>query len=128
MTPRRIVVVALTAAALASSYALFRAGASAGTSAPEARTFELVIENRQLALGPPVLEAREGDSITLAVTSDTAGTLHVHEYEQHIVLDLVPGQDAVSTFVADRAGRFGVHLIWADGSHNQVASVEVQPR
>jgi hypothetical protein len=128
MTARRVLVVVLTAAALASSYALFRAGASAGPGAPANRTFRLVIEDRRLVAGPPVLEALEGDSITLTVAADIAGTLHVHEYEQHIVMDLVPGRDAVSTYVADRAGRFGVHLIWADGSHNQIASVEVRPR
>jgi hypothetical protein len=128
MRQRRPAIVALTVAALGSTYALFRAGASAGTSGPEERIFRLVIENRQLAKGPAVLEAFEGDSITLSVAADTAGTLHVHEYEQHLVMELAPGQEAVSTFVPDRAGRFGVHLIWADGSHNQVASVEVRPR
>jgi hypothetical protein len=128
MTPRRLVVVVLTAAALASSYALFRAGAIAGPSAPESRAFHFVIERSQLVAGPAVIAAIEGDSITLTVTSDQAGTLHVHEYEQHIVMELVPGRDAVSTYVADRVGRFGVHLIWADGSHNQIASVEVRPR
>jgi hypothetical protein len=62
------------------------------------------------------------------VTSDRAGTLHVHEYEQHIVIDLLPGREATSSFTADRAGRFGVHLIGADGSHAEVAAVEVSPR
>lgn len=77
---------------------------------------------------PAVLEAIQGDSITLVVTSDRAATLHVHEYEQHIVIDLEPDREVASSFTADRAGRFGVHFIGADGSHAEVAAVEVQPR
>jgi hypothetical protein len=33
-----------------------------------------------------------------------------------------------SSFTADRAGRFGIHLIGADGSHAEVGAVEVLPR
>jgi hypothetical protein len=78
--------------------------------------------------GPSLIEAIQGDSITLVITSNRTGILHVHEYEQHLVVDLVAGQEMTSSFTAERAGRFAVHLIGPDGAYAEVAVVEVQPR
>jgi len=128
MTLRAISVTVVTILLLGAMYVVFRPTDGHRTSRPQSRTYRLRIEDERLASGPLVIEAIEGDSIALAVTSNRTGTLHVHEYEQHIVIDLEPGRETASSFIADRAGRFGVHLIGADGSHAEVAAVEVQPR
>jgi hypothetical protein len=109
-------------------YLVFRRVAQEPPTEPQARTYRLRIEGQRLASGPARIEAIQGDVITLVVSSDRAGTLHVHEYEQHIVIDLTPGDEMASSFTADRAGRFGVHVIGADGTHSEVAAVEVRPR
>ena len=127
-TSRAAGVTVATAVLLGAMYVAIERTAAPRPSRPQARTYRLEIEERRLVSGPPVLEAIQGDSITLVVISNRAATLHVHEYEQHIVIDLEPGREATSSFTADRAGRFGVHFIGADGAHAEVAAVEVQPR
>jgi hypothetical protein len=125
---RAITVILLTVFLLAGLYAVLRSSLREQFDPPRTRTYRIRIEGQRLASGPARLEAMQGDSIALTVTSDRAGTLHVHEYEQHIVIDLLPGREATSSFIADRAGRFGIHLIGADGSHAEVGAVEVRPR
>jgi hypothetical protein len=122
------VVAATTALALVAMYAAFRWAARDQPYEPQTRTYRIAIEGLRLVSGAARLQAVQGDTITLVVTSNRPGTLHVHEYEQHLVIELVPGREATSSFTADRAGRFGVHLIGADGSHAEVAAVEVLPR
>lgn len=126
MIARAVTITAITLALLAVMYAGFRAVRRA--TPPQSRTYHLRLEDRRLVAGSGRIEAIQGDSITLVITADRAGTLHVHEYEQHLVIELIPGTETASSFTADRAGRFGVHLISPDGSHAEVAAVEVQPR
>jgi hypothetical protein len=128
MTSRGVTVTAVTVVVLVAMYVAFKGAAGHGPGRPQLRTYHLRIEDQRRASGPGILEAVQGDSIALVVTSNRTGTLHVHEYEQHIVMDLEPGRETTASFTADRAGRFGIHLIGADGSHAEVAAVEVQPR
>lgn len=125
---RAVAITALTVVLLGGMYVAFQQTAGRQPGRPQSRTYRLRIEERRLASGPSVVEAVQGDSITLVVTSNRAATLHVHEYEQHIVINLEPGREASSSFTADRAGRFGVHFIGDDGVHAELAAVEVQPR
>ena len=125
---RTIVIAVATLCALVALYVAFRSMARRPAHDPIPRTYRLRIEDQRLTYGPPRLSAVEGDSITLVVTSNRRETLHVHEYEQHLVIELTPGREMTSTFSVDRAGRFGVHLIGIDGSHAEVAVVEVLPR
>lgn len=127
-TSRAVAVTAATVVLLGAMYVAIKRTAGPRASRPQSRTYRLRIEERRLVSGPAVLEAAQGDSVTLVVTSDRAATLHVHEYEQHIVIDLEPGREVARGFHADRAGRFGVHFIGADGAHAEVAAVEVRPR
>ena len=125
---RALTVTVVTVCLLAAMYVAFRSSVKQQPEPPRTRTYRIRIEGLRLASGPARLVATQGDSIALTVTADRAGTLHVHEYEQHIVIDLQPGREMTSSFTADRPGRFGVHLIGADGSHAEVAAVEVLPR
>ena len=49
-----------------------------------------------------MLDVVEGDVVTLSVLSDSPATLHVHEYEQQVVVPLAPGDEATTTFIAER--------------------------
>ncbi|MGY1771624.1 hypothetical protein [Blastococcus sp. SYSU D00813] len=49
-----------------------------------------------------------GEQVSLTVTGDAADELHLHGYD--LTAQLVPGEPAVLTFVADIAGVFEVEL------------------
>jgi hypothetical protein len=99
-----------------------------GGPAPGPKTFQIVLRQGRLVSTPAIFDAVEGDVVTLSVLSDMPATLHVHEYEQQFVVPLSAGQQAVSTFTTDRAGRFAVHVMGLDPSHPEVAAIEVHPR
>ena len=65
--------------------------------------------------------------MTLSMISDKPATVHVHEYEQQIVVNLNAGEPAVASFTADRAGRFAVHVMGIDLSHPEVAAIQSPP-
>ena len=44
------------------------------------------------------------------------------------MLPLVPDEEAIAAFTAERAGRFPVHVIGIDAWHPEVAAIEVHPR
>jgi hypothetical protein len=125
---RAVALTAVTLVLLGAMYAVFERAAERRTRLPQLRTYRLRIQDQRLTSGPGILEAVQGDSITLVVTANRKSTLHVHEYEQHLVMDLEPDREVTESFTADQAGRFGIHLIGADGSHAEIAVVEVQPR
>jgi hypothetical protein len=77
---------------------------------------------------PAVLDAVQGDTITLNVVSDKPATLHVHEYEQQFIVPLEPGKETTASFSAANAGRFPVHVIGIDAEHPEVAAIQVHPR
>jgi hypothetical protein len=95
-------------------------------SDPHPRTYRLTIRDQRLVRGPQVLDATQGDPITLIITTDHAGTLHIHGYEKEIVL--APDQETTLAFTAERAGRYGVDFHGADRTHAELAALEVQPR
>jgi hypothetical protein len=129
MMPRAVTVTAVTIFLLGALYVAVRGIAGRGAAQPpQTRTYRLRLEDQRLVSGARLIEAIQGDSINLIITSNRAGTLHVHEFEQHLVIDLIPGKEMTSSFTADRAGRFGVHLIGPEGAYAEVAVVEVQPR
>jgi hypothetical protein len=96
--------------------------------APGPKTFKLVLDEGRLVSSPTVLDAVEGDILTLSAVSNRPATLHVHEYEQQFVVPLVPGEQATATFTASHAGRFAVHVIGIDPAHPEVAAIQVHPR
>jgi hypothetical protein len=125
---RAVAVTVGTVALLAMMYVGFQRMAVHGVPPLQSRTFRLQIEDGRLVSRPAVLEAFQGDVITLRVTSNRPAVFHVHEYEQHVVLDLRPGEEHVATFKADAAGRFGVHLVGEGASFAEIAAMQVQPR
>lgn len=72
------------------------------------------------------LRATQGESLTIDIVSDRAGTLEIHGYGKKV--DVAPGSVATLSFVATLAGRFPVDLHGRDGRHLEVTALEVQPR
>jgi hypothetical protein len=123
---RTLALAGATLLSLAGLYALLAGGPDGPVPGP--KTYRVVLRNGWLISSPAVLDAVEGDAVTLRVLSDKPATLHVHEYEQQFVVTLKADVEAVATFTAGRAGRFPVHVIGIDTSHPEVAAIQVHPR
>jgi FtsP/CotA-like multicopper oxidase with cupredoxin domain len=92
--------------------------------APQAgTTVEIKVHDGRLAAGPAVIKLKQGDQVTLRVTSDSNDELHVHGYDLH--LNLIAGQPAQLSFTADHSGRFEYELHHA---HTDLGAFEVYPR
>lgn len=126
MRRRTGVLAAATVLALVALYVELARGPMG--PAPGPKTFRVTLRDGRLVSSPAVLDAVQGDAVTLEVMSDKAATLHVHEYEQQFVVPLTPGVEATSSFTAARAGRFPVHVIGIDPWHPEVAAIQVHPR
>ncbi len=80
--------------------------AACSGSVPETVEFNLDIRDRELEQGSTVFRAKNGDTVVLLITSDEAGTLHLHGYDLEDEL----GEEGVTRmeFVADLEGRFAM--------------------
>ena len=102
------------------------AGAAADTAPVPAEqwiTVELTVHRGRLVAGPAVTKIKQGDHVTLRVTSDSNDELHLHGYDLH--LNLIAGQPAQLSFTADHSGRFEYELHHA---HSDLGAFEVYPR
>src|ERR1700730_17784393 len=112
---RASLVVLVAVVLVAGLYVALRSvGSPSGNYVPQARAYHLAVGGGHLTEGPNVLDATQGDQITLAVSVDKASTLHLHGYEN--VLQAQPGSDATLSFTAARAGFFPLALHNSDGS------------
>lgn len=100
--------------------ALFLALRPAPPSGPEARASEWAI-----ARDGAVREftVREGDTLTLRITTDRKVVLHIHGYD--LKRELVPGETAVLSFAVTLSGRFKIedHL-----TEKELGVLVVEPR
>lgn len=99
----------------------------AGNSAAETvqggtQRFEIKLAGGRLAAGDATLKAKQGDTVTIKVTSDAADELHLHGYD--LSFDLESGKPVERTFTADQAGQFEAELHEAK---TPVFVLEVQP-
>ena len=108
---------------------------AAGTLAaePAEKSFELAITGGQVAKEQRLIRVDKGTPVKLRVTSDTAGSLHLHAYK--LEAHLAPGTPAELAFNARATGRF--RFEWhADnakaksGDHHgpPLATLEVMPK
>lgn len=111
-------------AAIAKSAAPVESTTAQSTSS--VKHLRVAIENTKPGIAPAPLRATQGDSLTIDITSDRAGTVEIHGYGKQI--EVAPGSVATLAFVANIAGRFPVDLHGRDGRHIDVTALEVQPR
>jgi hypothetical protein len=88
--------------------AVLTALAACGGSDPQDLSFDLAVANGEAVGGQSTLQAKQGDTVTLNVTSDEDGEVHVHGYE--LLQDVVAGTPAAITFVANATGQFPIEF------------------
>ena len=74
-------------------------------------TFNVTVTGAK-AMSPDTLTAHRNDTITINMTSDTDGEVHLHGYD--IPFDCAAGQTVSHTFTADKTGDF--ELEWESTS------------
>jgi hypothetical protein len=75
-------------------------------------TFDLTVMGAA-TMTPSTLSAHQNDTITINVTSDTDGEVHLHEYDIHF--DAKAGQTVSHTFKADKTCSCDIE--WESTSH-----------
>ena len=107
----------------ATRVALAAAPAQVPGVLPKRHVFELFVKAGRLASGPAIIQVREGEAVTLRVSSDANDELHLHGFDLHA--RLTPGATAELEFVANRTGRFGLEM---HESHRELGALEIYPR
>ncbi len=98
-------------------------GATAGQQPPPRPAYERVqIRGGQPVGGVKDITVQKGDTVRLAVSSDTADEVHVHGYD--LKKDMEAGGTVRFRFAADVEGVFEIEL---EGAHVQIAKLTVEP-
>jgi len=93
------------------------------TAAPAPAVPTIRVRNGKPVGGVRTIKARKGDRVRIVVSSpDTTDEVHLHGYD--IVRDLKAGGRVRFSFTADAEGIFEIEL---EGSHTQIAKLEVRP-
>jgi FtsP/CotA-like multicopper oxidase with cupredoxin domain len=92
-----------------------------GADGPRERAFALAIKDG--AMDPAEIEVREGDRVTLRVTSEKPTEVHLHGYD--LEKGVSPGETATLSFQADLPGRFEIE---DHESEDVLGELLVQPR
>ena len=73
---------------------------------PEDLEISLNIQNRTIDIDPPVIKAKEGDSVTLLINADESGSVHLHGYNIEVNIDT--SDIAKIAFDANATGSFAL--------------------
>lgn len=92
-------------------------------TAPLPGVFTLVVKNKARVSGPETLTVKQGDTVTIRITSDVPEELHLHGYDKSV--DLEKDVQAELVFVADITGRFPYEL---EKSKTEIGALEVLPK
>jgi len=98
------------------------------------KLIELTLSGESVPVAQRTWRVTKGDKITLRISGDTPGQLHLHAY--HVDLKLVPGQTAETTFEAHATGRFRLQFhaaaekqgAAADRHAGPLATIDVMPQ
>ena len=124
MMLKRAVLVAVIVLVVAALWVFCRPQAPVSAKPDVTETvFELGLAQGKLTSGPAVLRVRQGEKLTVRVSSDTADELHLHGYDLHARVS--PEAAGVLQFTADRTGRFGLELHKA---RRELGALEVYPQ
>jgi FtsP/CotA-like multicopper oxidase with cupredoxin domain len=122
---RTLVVALLVLLALGGLFLALRPGpgGSNGSAAGGSReqAFELSIKDG--AMTPGEIEVREGDRVTLRLTSEEPTEVHLHGYD--LEEEVPPGEAVTLSFEADLTGRFEIE---DHESETTLGVLLVQPR
>lgn len=82
--------------------------AACGGGTPEDVSFDLAIADGGLAGDESTFVAKQDDTVTLNLTSDAHGEVHIHGYD--LTQDVGPGESSSITFLADATGRYAMEF------------------
>jgi len=116
---RILVVLALVVVFVIAGGVLIYANTNKG--GPKNVTFNLTVSGGK-SMTPSDLKANHNDKITINVTSDQAGEVHLHVYD--IAFEVKPGETATHTFTADKTGECEIE--WEDTS-THLGTLTVNP-
>lgn len=103
--------------ALIAVVALLGAGCTPANEACAEPSITIEVTVTDTAMDPSALTVCRDQDVTLEVSSETDGALHVHGYDdQAPAVTLEPGETTVVEFTADTAGQFIIELHAHDGS------------
>ena len=137
-TTSKVVLLVVLAAAAVGLFVVLNGGddksgsdtASTGTgAAPAGPTATITVENGEPVGGPVEIEVNKGDRVSIQVSTDQDGAVHVHGYE--IEKPIKAGQTITVAFAADLDGKYEVeqHLETngVETADTQIADLTVQP-
>jgi heme/copper-type cytochrome/quinol oxidase subunit 2 len=90
--------------------------------APQDRTFDMTIKDAT-SMTPNELKVNQGDTVTINMTSNVTGEVHLHGYD--IAFDCVAGQVVSHTFKATISG--GPFAIEWESTSTHLADLVVNP-
>jgi heme/copper-type cytochrome/quinol oxidase subunit 2 len=96
-----VVAVVLIVFAAVGGYIIFGHHAPAG----QPRTIDVTVTAAK-QMKPNNLTANQNDTVTINMTSDTDGEVHLHGYDIHF--ETKAGQTVSQTFKADKTGHFDI--------------------
>ena len=114
-----MILIAVIILVLGGLYFLLRPDTPSGV--PRERTIAVSIEGGEMS--PAEIYVREGDSVTLQVSSDKPMELHLHGYD--VEGEVGPGQKTSFRFEADLTGRFEIE---DHASEQELGVLQVRPR
>jgi len=116
-------VLAETAATAPASVATAPAAAELRVPHPMPNTFDIVVQGGRRVSGPAILNVRQGEDVTIRISSDRAEELHLHGYNLHV--HVTPEKTATLTFTAKLTGRFTYEF---HRSGLELGALEVSPQ
>ena len=120
MANKLVISVSLAALVLFTSVLAF--GACGGGAEPEARDFDLQIEDKKLNFDPSVIKVKQGDTVTLRIDADESGTFHLHGYD--IQKEVGPDGTTTMELTASATGRFNITFHPGGGGEEEHAESE----
>ena len=96
-----VVAVVLIAFVAVGGYIIFGNAHKGGQN----RTIDVTVTAAS-SMKPSNLTANQNDTVTINITSDTSGEVHLHGYDIHF--ETKAGQVVSQTFKADKTGRFDI--------------------
>lgn len=123
---QRTLLLILAAALLTVLFFWLRPEPAAPGDTPAAsavQRFDYRIDAQGRVDGPEVARLRQGEHVSLHVTTARDDEVHLHGY--NIARKIAGGQTAVLRFHADTAGRFTLEL---HAAHQRIGVLEVAPR
>jgi len=104
MTRNRIAIVAVVVIAFAvvAGYLIYKNQGGGGKNV----TFDLTVTHADTMKPTSELNVRQNDTVTINITSDMDGEVHLHGYDIHF--DNTAGKVTTATFKADKSGTFEI--------------------